>query len=160
MTTTPPWPTHPPARSRNWPAVALGTLTTVLAVVALIVALARSDSGSTPIYTAAQKAEAKTQLCGRYKLASRALNVETGPEGDGDIALARISMTNGALLLETAAVDPALDRKYRDAAKDLAAAYQTTAALATKGMATTQQYQDAVNDSNAKNSVMKELCGD
>jgi hypothetical protein len=67
-------------------------------------------------------------------------------------------MTNGALILETAAVDPALDHKYRVAAEDLARAYQTTAALATKGMATSQQYEDAVEDSNSKRDVMEKLC--
>lgn len=158
MTTTPPWPTPPPAPARNWASLVLGIFTTVLAAAALIVALTRTGAGSTPTHTAAQKAEAKTQLCERYRLASGAVGVETGPQGDGDIALARISLTNGALILETAAADPALDHEYRDAAEDLAGAYQTTAALATKGMATSQQYEDAVADSNGKRDVMEKLC--
>lgn len=158
MTTTPPWPTPQPARAYNWPSLVLGILTSGLATAALVVALTRPGAGSTPTYTAAQKDRSKTQLCERYKLASGAVYVETGPQGDGDIALARISMTNGALILETAAVDPALDHKYRVAAEDLARAYQTTAALATKGMATSQQYEDAVEDSNSKRDVMEKLC--
>jgi len=159
VTMTQPWPAPPaPIRSRNWVAVTLAAVAVVLAAAALIVALTRSGSGSSPTYTAAQKAAAKKQLCDQYTLAARALNIETQP--DGDIALARISMINGALILDMSAADPALDPKYRDAARALAKAYQTTAVIGTNGMATADQYRAAVDDSNAKNQVMQELCGE
>lgn len=159
VTMTQPWPAPTaPVRSRDWVTATLAALAVVLAAAALIVALTRSGSGSSPTYTASQKAEAKTKLCDQYTLAARALNIETQP--DGDIALARISMINGALILETSAADPALDPRYRDAARALASSYQTTAVIGTNGMATADQYQAAVADSNAKNQVMQGLCGD
>lgn len=42
--------------------------------------------------------------------------------------MARNSSTNGALIAEMAASDPALNAKYRDAALTLATAYPTQAA--------------------------------
>lgn len=159
VTMTQPWPAPPaPVRSRNWLTVTLAAVALVLAAAALIVALTRSGSESGPTYTAAQKAEAKTKLCDQYLLAAHAMSIETAP--DGDVALARISMANGALILSTAAADPALESKYRDAARALARSYQTMAAKGTHGMSTTDQWQAAVDDTNAKTKVMKELCGD
>ncbi|MDQ2628237.1 MAG: hypothetical protein M3Y90_14735 [Actinomycetota bacterium] len=156
---TQPWPAPPaPVRSRNWLTGTLAAVAVVLAAAALIVALTRSGAESNPTYTTEQKAEAKTQLCDQYTLAARALNIETQP--DGDIALARISMINGALILDTSAANPALDPKYREAARALANSYQTTAVIGTNGMATADQYRAAVDDSNAKNQVMQELCGE
>lgn len=77
---------------------------------------------------------------------------------DGDVAVARLSLTNGALMLHTAAADPALDTKYRDAARALANAYQTQSA---KGItATPEQYRAAMADTNSKTLVMIGLCGD
>jgi hypothetical protein len=158
VTMTQPWPAPPaPVRSRNWLTATLAALAVVLASAALIVALTRSGSGSSPTYTASQKAEAKTQLCERYKLAGHALNIETQP--GNDVVLARISMINGGLILETAAADPALDPKYREAARALAQTYQTTAAIGTTGMSTPNQWQAAVDDTNAKDRVMQDLCG-
>ncbi|CAJ1504337.1 hypothetical protein MU0083_003411 [[Mycobacterium] kokjensenii] len=138
----------------------LSSLALVLAAAALIVALSRSGAGAgdAPSYTAAQKAEAKAQLCDRYRLAGHALNIETQP--GNDVVLARISMINGALILETAAADPALEEKYRDAARALAKTYQTTAAIGTMGMSTDEQWDAAVGDTNAKDRVMQGLCGD
>lgn len=159
VTMTQPWPAPPaPVRSRNWLTATLAAVAIVLAAAALIVALTRSGSGSTPTYTTAQKGEAKTQLCDQYLLAAHAMSIETLP--DGDIALARISMTNGALILDTAAADPALESKYRDAARALARSYQTMAAKGTHGMSTPDQWQAAVDDTNAKDRAMKDLCGD
>jgi len=156
---TQPWPAPPaPVRSRNWLTATLAAVAVVLAAAALLVALTRSGSTSGPTYTAAQKAEAKTQLCEQYLLAAHAMSIETAP--DGDVALARVSMANGALILETAARNPALETKYRDAARDLAHAYQTMAAKGTNGMSTPDQWQATVDDTNAKDRAMKGLCGD
>lgn len=136
----------------------LALLAVALATAALIVSIIRSEAGSSTDYTSAQRTAAKTQLCDRYKVAARAVSIETAP--NGDIAFARISMINAALVLDSAATDPALDSKYRDAARALAVTYQTTAAIGTKGMATTEGFREAVDDSNAKELVLKDLCGD
>lgn len=158
VTMTQPWPAPAPARTRTWPIAALAIMAVVLAAAALIVALTRSGSSSGPTYTAAQKAAATTKLCDQYKLASRALHIETTTPDN--TALARIAMSNGALMLETSAANPALDPRYRDAAQALAAAYQTTAAIGTTGMATREQYLASVDDSNVKDAAMKAFCSD
>ncbi|MDD7812783.1 hypothetical protein PP713_09455 [Mycobacterium sp. CSUR Q5927] len=158
---TQPWPAPPAAvRSRNWLTVTLAAVAVVLAAAALIVALTRSGSGSgsSPTYTPAQKAEAKAKLCDNYRLAAQVAHIETtGPESD--VGLARNALTNGALMLETAADAPALGSEYRNAARELASVYQTQAAMGTRGMATTEEYQSIIDDSNAKDRTMKELCG-
>ncbi|WP_234786500.1 hypothetical protein [Mycolicibacter sinensis] len=154
---TQPWPAPPaPVRSRNWLTATLAAVAVVLATAALIVALTRSGSGSTPTYTAAQKGEAKAKLCDQYKLAAQAMHIETSKPGDP--ALARVALTNGALILETASANPALEAKYSKAARALAAAYQTQTAMGTT--APVEQYQKAGEDLNAKDRVMQGLCGD
>lgn len=158
VTMTQPWPAPAPVNPRTWPTTALALLAVVLAATALTVAFTRSGPGSSPTYTAAQRADAKTTLCGRYKLAAQSLHIETTTPDN--TALARIAMSNGAQMLDTAAGNPALDHRYRDAAQALAAAYQTTAVIGTTGMATRQEYLAAVGDSNVKDAAMKELCGD
>ncbi|MEB3020135.1 hypothetical protein [[Mycobacterium] crassicus] len=129
-----------------------------MAVAALVVAIvALTRTAAKPTYSAAQSAEAQAQLCDRYKLAAQVVHLETtGP--DGSAALARIANTNGALILETAASNPALNVKFRDAAQALAHSYQTVTAMGTMGQAD-PQFWAAINDSNAKNDVMRSLCG-
>lgn len=97
-------------------------------------------------------------MCERYKLAARAMHIETSDPA-GDTALARVALSNGALMLDTASADPALDAEHRDAARALASSYQTTAALGTTGMATRDQYLASIDDMNAKDRVMAGLCG-
>ncbi len=99
-----------------------------MAVAALIVALTHSTraASATPrprvrTYTAAETAAAQRQLCDTYKLAARAVQVDTN---GSDKALARIALTNAAVMLDNAAADPALDAKHRDAARALATAYR------------------------------------
>lgn len=87
------------------------------------------------------------------------MHIETS-DPEGQAALARIALSNGALILHTASDDPALDAEHRDAARALAASYQTTAALGTAGMATREQYLAAVDGMNAKDHVMTGLCGE
>ncbi|RRR45770.1 hypothetical protein EHH44_09090 [Mycolicibacter terrae] len=154
---TQPWPVPPPVQPHRRTAIALPVLAGLTAVAALIVAilaLVRPSPG--PAYTAAEKTAARKQLCVKYKLASRAAHIETAP--DGDTARARISMINGALMLETAAADPALAPKDRDAAPALAAAYQNMAA--TGSLADAAKYQAAIETTNAKVGTMEELCGE
>ena len=86
------------------------------------------------------------------------MNIETG-DPDGQDSFARISFVNGALMLITAASDPALDPEYRDAAEALADTYQTSAALGTIGMSTRPGYLASIDDLNAKTNVMEKLCG-
>ncbi len=129
----PSYPTQPASRSRGGRAIALTALATagiavVLAAVGLIVALthptrtASSSSTTAPSYTSADTTAAQLQLCDTYKLAAKAVQVDTT---GSDKALARIATTNGAIMLDMAAANPALDPTNRDAARALAAAYTT-----------------------------------
>jgi hypothetical protein len=157
VTMTQPWPAPPaPVRSRNWLTATLAGVAVVLAAAALIVAFTRSGSGSDPTYTAAQKTEAQTQLCERYRLAVDAAYVETN---GSDVALARISATNASVILEAAASNPALSAEYRKTALALASAYQTMTATSSRGSNDTQ-FNAAVDDVNVKNRALRDLCGD
>ncbi len=155
----PSWPT-PQQRPPRWPLVVLtvGMFTsTALSAGALAVALTRRAAPEPTHYTAAQQSEAAVRLCERYRLASTAVNIETnGP----DVALARISATNGAVILEMAAADPALDAKYRDAALALAHTYEDLTAVGTKKPPDDPDGQKTIDDSNAKYRVMRSLCGE
>lgn len=134
-------------------------LAALLAVGALVVAMvALNKSTGTTTYTAEQKAAAKTQLCDRYKLAAHAMHIETSAPDNATFA--RISATNGALIIDVAATDPALDTKYRDAAHNLTVAYLDLTALGTTGMSDATSYQQAVDNLNARDHVMQELCGE
>ncbi|MFL0278217.1 hypothetical protein [Mycobacterium sp. SMC-19] len=158
--TPPPWPTPPPAPSSRRSTAVFAALAALLSVAALIVAiisLTRSADASSPHYTAAQQADAKKRLCDSYKLAAHAEHIETNTPNN--VALGRLSATNGALILETAAADPALDPKYRDAARALALTYQTLVAVATGKDGGDPELEAVVTDANAKDRVMTELCG-
>ena len=74
-----------------------------------------------PTHSAAETAAAQRQLCDTYTLAARAVQVDTN---GSDKALARIALTNAAVMLDNAAADPALDATHRDAARALATAYR------------------------------------
>ncbi|CFH61365.1 membrane protein [Mycobacterium tuberculosis] len=93
----------------------VAAIAAVVAVAALIVALTNARPAATPAttsvptYTAAQR-----QLCDTYKLVAHAVPVDTN---GSDKALARITLTNAAAILDNAAADPALDAKHRDAAR-------------------------------------------
>lgn len=134
-------------------------LTALLSAAALIVAvLALTKSAPDPTYTATQRAAAKTTMCDRYKLAARSIQIET--KIPDNTALARISLTNGAVMLETAAMDPALDTAARTDVRALALAYQDLTVMGTNGVAGEAQFQAAMDAVNDKDRVMKELCGD
>ncbi|BBX99028.1 hypothetical protein MLAC_43220 [Mycobacterium lacus] len=144
----------------SWLAIVVAAIAAVVAVAALIVALINSTSPApsaattTPTYTAAETAAAQRQLCDTYKLVARAVQADTN---GSDKALARITLTNGAAILDNASADPALDAKHRDAARALAAAYRTTIAIASGG--TQPEWQAALDDGNAKDAAMKRVCG-
>lgn len=157
--TPPPWPAPPPVQPRRRLVFALMALTTLLSAAALTAAvLALANSTPDPTYTATQKAAAKTTMCDRYKLAARSVQIET--KTPDNTALARISLTNGAVMLETAAMDPALDAAARTDAHALALAYQDLTVMGTNGVAGEAQFQAAMDAVNEKDRVMKELCGD
>ncbi len=149
-----------PRRSRTWPPIVLAAIALLVAVAALVVALTNSTnaapppSTTSPTRTAGETAAAQRQLCDTYALASRAVQVETN---GSDKALARIALTNAAAMLDNAAADPALDVTHRDGARALANAYRTTNALASGG--TDAQWQASLDDTNAKDAVMKKVCG-
>ncbi|MGA9675915.1 MAG: hypothetical protein WBR28_11915 [Mycobacterium sp.] len=157
---TPASPAQPASRSQTWPAIALAAIALVLALAALIMAITNSTrttpppQTTAPTYAAAETATAQRQLCDTYKLAARAVQVETN---GSDKALARVALTNAAAMLDSAAADPALDVMHRDAARTLANAFRTTTALASGG--TDAQWQASLDDANSKDAVMKKVCG-
>lgn len=154
---TSPWPA-PPARPRTWPAYAISAIAIVLAAVALFIrptAPAAPPAPAAPTHSAADTDAAQRTLCESYKLV--ASDVRTGTAG-ADKAFARIATTNGAVMLDVAAGDPALDAKSRDAAKSLAMAYATLTAMGNSDVATEQQYQAALGDLAAKDRPLKDMC--
>ncbi|WP_232021845.1 hypothetical protein [Mycobacterium basiliense] len=179
MTTNPPpaeqWiPNYPPPpapRSRTWPLTALAIIIAIVGVVlgaaALIVALTHptnSNSGgaatttASPTYTAAETAAAHQKLCDVYKMAARAVQIETN--GD-DPALANISTVNGAVMLQQAAnAAPALTPSDRAAALELAEAYSNSTAVASfaKGR-DDPEWRSVSDDVIAKDTHMKAVCG-
>lgn len=157
--TPPPWPAPPAAvQPRRRLTAVLAVLVVMLAITAVTVAVvALTRTAPAPTYSAAQRAEAQANLCSRYRLAANAARVDTT---SSDVALARISTTNGALMLETAAANPALEANFREAALALAVAYQTMTAKGTQGVADDAQRQAALDDAIAKDHALKDLCGD
>jgi cell division septal protein FtsQ len=87
-------------------------------------------------------------------LVARAVQVDTNGT---DKALARITLTNAAAMLDNAAANPALDATHRDAARTLANAYRTTTATVSGG--TESDWQASLDDGNTKDAVMKKVCG-
>ncbi|MGZ4513310.1 MAG: hypothetical protein ACXVX5_01000 [Mycobacterium sp.] len=158
----PPYAPQPVARPFAWPAIALSAIATVAAVAALVVALTKPTASvpamapGAPTYTAAEAAVAQRELCETYKLAARAIAVDTAGT---DRALARIADTNGAVMLEMAAANPALDSQHRDAARALAAAYAAVTAKGNSVVANDAEYRAALADVIAKDAVMKRVCG-
>lgn len=127
----------------------------MLSIAALAVALSRPTAPPTPTFTAAEQASGQAYLCERYKLAALAVRIATNIP-DVDPGVARNSLTNGALILESAAANPAIDSKYRAGAQALAMAYQTQAAMG--NTATIDQYNVAIADTTTKTYAMQELC--
>lgn len=148
----------PVFRPGPWLAIAV-VVSASVAVAALAVALIRpgaSHSSATttaaPTHTPAESAAAQQQLCGAYKLAAQAAQVETA---GSDKALARIATANGAILLEMGAANPALNAEHRDVARAPAMAWGTLTAEGSCGPATGAALDDAI----AKDAAMKKVCG-
>lgn len=119
-------------------------------------ASSKAATATTPTFTPAEASAAQRPLCDTYKLAARAVQVDTNGT---DKALARIATTNGDVMLDNAATSPALDNKYRDAAHTLATAYLNATAMSATDVANDSQWQAAIDDVIAKDAVMKKLCG-
>lgn len=103
----PAFPPQPP-RSSTWPAVALAAVAVLVGGAALVVALTRPTGGSstvssttstTPSYTAEQTAAARQKLCDTYRLAARAVQIETNGKNSDRANLATV---NGTVMLEEA----------------------------------------------------------
>ena len=123
----------------------------ILAVVAL------TRPPSSPTYSVAQRTAAKTELCGRFKPAMDAVHTETnGP----DAGLGRTALVNGALVLDSAAANPALDSKLRDAAKAVVLAYENLVVESSLSSLGKSPFDMAVDAVNSKERVLKDLCGD
>ncbi|MBV8789994.1 MAG: hypothetical protein JOZ00_25345 [Mycobacterium sp.] len=158
----PTYPGRPAPPFHSTLAIILAAIATAAAIAALIVTLTRPSASSssfaakTPVYTAAETTAAQQQLCGKYKVAARAVQVDTN--GD-DKALGRIALTNSAVMLQNAIANPALDPEHRNAALALALAYLTDTAKSSSGAATEAEFQAALDDVNAKDAVMKKVCG-
>ncbi|WP_036407823.1 hypothetical protein [Mycobacterium pseudokansasii] len=173
MTTLPPttgqWtqthPRQPGTGSRVWHAVGLAIAIT-LGAAALIVALTRpTTSGTTarpatsapPTSTAAEVAAAHQKLCEVYKLAARAVQIQTN--GDNQ-ALAVAALVNGSVMIGHA-VDaaPALPVGDRVAALALADAFTNANAVGSFAHRDDPESRTAIDDANAKDAPMKALCG-
>ena len=159
----PTYPPQPTRRAHTWPAIALAAIAVLLGAAALIVALTRpvrgpagsANTSVAPAYTAEETAAAHKRLCDVYKLAARAIEIEThgtSPERAG------IATVNGAVLLEEALnAAPAVTSSDRAAAVALAEAYSNAASVASLG--DNPAWQSAIDDVNAKDAAMKKVCG-
>jgi hypothetical protein len=94
-------PGQPARRTATWPAIVIATIAATVAVAALIVAVTRSSPrpaiSTTPTYTTADTAAAHQKLCEVYKLAARAVQIDTNGSNP---AFAGIATVNGAVMLE------------------------------------------------------------
>lgn len=158
---------QPPPRPRPWPAIALAAAAVVLGFVALVVGLTRpstnqsvpsSTTSMTPSFTADQTAAAHQQVCEAYKLAARAVQIDTNgtsPER------ANIATVNGAVMLEQALNSaPAVAPNDRAAALALAAAYSNAVAVSSTARGDDAAWRAAINDVIAKDAPMRKVCGD
>jgi hypothetical protein len=162
----PAFPTQPPPRPKAWPAIALAAIAVALGIAALVVALTRptssqstasSTTSTTPSYTADQTATAHQKLCDVYKLAARAVQIETNGTNQ---AFAGIATVNGAVMLEDVVNNsPSLAASERTAALALAESYSNVAATSSLASGQDPAWQSALNDANTKDAAMKKICG-
>ncbi|HET7073369.1 MAG TPA: hypothetical protein VFI55_04710 [Mycobacterium sp.] len=163
--TPPAEPSRPTANGRIVLALVVIGLIAVAALVVGIVDLARPNSSGasaastsvtpSPTFTPEQIATAKKDLCSAYQLASHSVNVDTHTS---DTALARISLVNGAGLLDAAAANPALRANDRNAAQALASAYRTSNAVSSDTDAASPLYQTTLDDITRTNAAMAAIC--
>ena len=158
-------PGRPASNGRIAVALALIGLIAVAALVVGIIALTRPTSGGpskaptaatpTSTFTPDQIASAKKELCSAYQLAAHSVDFDTHLS---DRALARISLANGAGLLDAAAANPALSASDRDAARALASAYRTSNAVSSDTDASSPLYQTTLDEITKTNAAMAAIC--
>ena len=163
-------PTYPPQplrRPRTWPAIALASIAALVGAAALVVSLTRPTSSSPSrsstitsapaTYSADETATAHQKLCDIYKLASRAIQIDTNGTNQ---ERANIATVNGAVMLEEAVnSSPAIAPSDRATALALAEAYSNAAAVSSTAGGDDPAWRSAVNDVIAKDAPMKKLCG-
>ena len=161
----PAYPAQPAKRPRTWPAVAVAAIAVALGAAALVVSLTRSTNGrsgaspasTTVTATAEESASAHQKLCDSYKLAARAVQIETIGTNQ---AFAGIATVNGAVMLENAVnTNRGLGPSERAAALALAEAYSNVAATASLAGGQDPAWQAALSDANAKDAAMRRICG-
>ena len=154
VTTTHPWvsPHSPIAPKRT--AILLNALATVFAAAALTLTLTHAEE-KTPTYTAAKKAQAKKEFCDEFELAMSSVRVETN--APNNIALARISLLNGALIIDNGSKSPGLDAEIREAAHAVALAFLQQNVLGTLGKED-PRFQASIDNSNDKVDALQQLC--
>jgi hypothetical protein len=147
-------------------AVAVVGLIAVAALVVGIVGLARptsttggnhvtTTSAAAATFTPDQIASAKKNLCSVYQVASRSVKQDTN---GGDMALARVSLTNAGGMLDAAADNPALGGNERDAARALASAYRNVVAIGSVFDRTSPVGQASLDDANRADAAMAAMC--
>lgn len=152
----------------GWLAAVALIVTGLIATAALVVgiialtrptsnAAGKSSTSATPAptFTPDQVASAKKNLCAVYQVAARSVSADTNGT---DVAIARVSLTNAAGMLDTAADNPALGREERDAARRLASAYHTYVAIASVSDKTSPLMQNALDEANHADTAMANLC--
>lgn len=158
-----------PGRQRSNGGIAVGLvvvgLIAVAALVVGIIALMRPTASSagkaptavtpSPTFTPDQVASAKKELCSAYQLAARSVNADTH---SADTALARISLANGAGMLDAAAANPALSAHDRDVARALASAYRTSNAVSSDTDVASPLYQMTLDEAKRADSAMAAVC--
>ena len=164
--TPPAEPGRPASNGRVVLALVVIGLIAVAALVLGIVDLARPNSSGngkaastsvtpSPTFTPDQVASAKKDLCSAYQLAAHSVKADTN---SADTAIARISLTNAAGILDAAANNLALNNPERDSAHKLAAAYRTIDAVSSVFDKTSSVFQQSVDEANQADAAMAALC--
>lgn len=136
----------------------MAVVATIVAVAALVMATTRSPASDSlpttavPTYSVAEVSAAHQKLCDAYKLAARAVGVDTN---GNSLALARIAFTNAAAMLDSTDNDPAIDNEHRGSAHALATAYRELTASSSSDAFTEREYRAALNDVGVKEAAMK-----
>ncbi|WRO42150.1 hypothetical protein MUW33_2200 [Mycobacterium canetti] len=138
----------------------------MLGAAALIVALTRPTASgpaatvattAAATYTAEETAAAHQKLCEVYKLAARAVQIQTHIDNQ---ALGVAALVNGAVMLEQVVnAAPALTPSDRTAALALAKAFTNTNAIGSFTQRDDPEWQTVLDDVNAKDVRMKAVCG-
>jgi hypothetical protein len=116
---------------------------------------ASTTASPSPTFTPDQVASAKKELCSAYQLAAHSVKADTN---SADTAIARISLTNAAGILDAAANNPVLNNADRDSAHKLAAAYRTIDAVSSVFDKTSLVFQQSVDEANQADAAMAAVC--